>query len=170
MRSPPPSRSRRSRSSPSRRRASPMASAESALGVADPRVVAACLSKKNDTGVSKRRPLRDAPAVARPAAAPAPPKQPAMAPKPCAHCGAAIELPPQHALYWRCGACRKVNGRPAYAGSAPGARTAGRARSTRRGSRTAVTAVRDRFAFKKTSRKLQLANVEPCRFISWSLL
>ena len=72
-------------------------------------------SAKNDTGVSKRRPLRDAPAVARPAAAPAPPKQPAMAPKPCAHCGVAIELPPQHALYWRCGACRKVNGRPAYA-------------------------------------------------------
>ena len=63
----------------------------------------------------KRRPLRDAPAVARPAAAPAPPKQPAMAPKPRAHCGGAIELPPQHALYWRCGACRKVNGRPAYA-------------------------------------------------------
>lgn len=115
MRSPPPSRSRRSRSSPSRRRASPMASAESAQGVADPRVVAACFGKQNDAGVSKRRPLRDAPAVARPAAAPAPPKQPAMAPKPCAHCGVAIELPPQHALYWRCGACRKVNGRPAYA-------------------------------------------------------
>ena len=38
-----------------------------------------------------------------------------MAPKPCAHCGVAIELPPQHAAYWRCGACRKVNGRPAYA-------------------------------------------------------
>ena len=92
-----------------------MASAELAQGVANPRVVAACFGKQNDAGVSKRRPLRDAPVVARPAAAPAPPKQPAMAPKPCAHCGVAIELPPRHALYWRCGARRKVNGRPAYA-------------------------------------------------------
>ena len=93
-----------------------MASAESALGVADPRAVAACFgTAKNHTGVSKRRPLRDAPAVARPAAAPAPQNHPAMAPKPCAYCGVAIELPPQHLLYWRCGACRKVNGRLAYA-------------------------------------------------------
>jgi len=33
----------------------------------------------------------------------------------CAHCGVPIDLPLQHRYYWRCGSCRKVNGRPPYA-------------------------------------------------------
>ena len=33
----------------------------------------------------------------------------------CAHCAGAIQLPREHESYWRCGVCRKVNGRPAAA-------------------------------------------------------
>jgi len=84
----------------------------------------------------------------------------------------AIELPPQHALYWRCGACRKVNGRPAYArGFRAGCANCGVCAfyASRITHGCALQLRSDRFAFKKPSRKLQLANVEPCRFISWSL-
>jgi len=34
---------------------------------------------------------------------------------PCSHCKTFLNLPKEHAAYWRCGSCRKVNGRPTYA-------------------------------------------------------
>ena len=34
---------------------------------------------------------------------------------PCYHCKTLLSLPKEHAAYWRCGHCRKVNGRPNYA-------------------------------------------------------
>ena len=33
----------------------------------------------------------------------------------CYHCKTLLSLPKEHSNYWRCGHCRKVNGRPNYA-------------------------------------------------------
>ena len=33
----------------------------------------------------------------------------------CYHCKTLLSLPKEHSKYWRCGHCRKVNGRPNYA-------------------------------------------------------
>ena len=39
----------------------------------------------------------------------------------CYHCKTLLSLPKEHSKYWRCGHCRKVNGRPNYArGFVPG--------------------------------------------------
>ena len=39
----------------------------------------------------------------------------------CYHCKTLLSLPKEHSNYWRCGHCRKVNGRPNYArGFVPG--------------------------------------------------
>ena len=35
----------------------------------------------------------------------------------CYHCKTLLSLPKEHSKYWRCGHCRKVNGRPNYARS-----------------------------------------------------
>ena len=38
-----------------------------------------------------------------------------MPPTTCAHCSTKVDVPPHQNLYWRCGVCRRINGRPAYA-------------------------------------------------------